>query len=181
VKNRLAPILVCAVISLPTLSVAADQSPVYGGMNYHFLDIKDETGPLGSFDNGTLSLTLGYRVHRNLAIEGSWGAGVNSQTNNILGKDVRVESKDFFTFVLRPQVPITPTIDLYGRAGYFNGKFDTSNGSLSLNERDHDFAYGLGLAFYADKGLSFTLDYTQFYDRKDTRVRGLGIGASIDF
>lgn len=180
-KKGFASVLLCTAVALPTFSVAADRSPIYGGINYNFLDIKDESGALGSFDNGTLALTLGYRIHRNFAIEGSWGAGVNSQTRNVLGRDVRVESKDFYTFVLRPQVPITPTLDLYGRAGYFNGKLDTANGSLSLNERDHDFAYGIGLAFYADKGLSFTIDYTQFYDKKETKVRGLGIGASIDF
>ncbi len=180
-KKIFAPALLCVVIVTPTVALSADPSPIYGGINYNFLDIKDETSALGSFDNGTLALTLGYRVHRNLAIEGSWGSGVNSQTRNVLGRDVRVESKDFYTFVLRPQVPVTPTIDLYGKAGYFNGRLDTSNGSLSLNERDHDFAYGIGLAFYADRGLSFTIDYTQFYDRKETRVRGLGLGASIDF
>lgn len=62
-----------------------------------------------------------------------------------------------------------------------SGKLAVSAGNLTLKERDHDFSYGLGFAFYNNSGLSFTIDYSQFYNKQDTKVRGLTLGAAMDF
>ena len=180
-KSLLPVAIATTLLTTPVVSHSAERTPMYGAINYLSLDLKDETGTAGSFDNEALALTLGYNVHKNLAVEGWLGSGVRSDTKLVLGTPVKVDTRDFYLLVLRPQVAITPMIDLYGRLGYMSGKLAVSAGNLTLKERDHDFSYGLGFAFYNNSGLSFTIDYSQFYNKQDTKVRGLTLGAAMDF
>ncbi len=180
-KTLLSTVAAVSLSTAPIVSQAAERTPMYGAINYLSLDLKDETGTYGSFDNEALALTLGYNIHKNLAVEGWLGSGVRSDTKTLLGTAVKVDTKDFYMLVLRPQVAITPMIDLYGRFGYMSGKLAATGGNVSLKERDHDFSYGLGFAFYNNSGLSFTIDYSQFYDKQDVKIRGLTIGAAMDF
>jgi hypothetical protein len=180
-KSLLPVAIATTLLTTPVVSHSAARTPMYGAINYLSLDLKDETGTAGSFDNEALALTLGYNVHKNLAVEGWLGSGVRSDTKPVLGMPVKADTRDFYLLVLRPQVAITPMIDLYGRLGYMSGKLAVSAGNLTLKERDHDFSYGLGFAFYNNSGLSFTIDYSQFYDKQDVKVRGLTLGAAMDF
>lgn len=180
-KALLSSVLAISAFTLPIVSQSAERMPMYGGINYLSLDVKDETDRYGSFDNEALALTLGYNLHKNLAIEGWLGSGVRSDTKTVTGTSLKVDTKDFYMLVLRPQVALSPTIDLYGRFGYMSGKLAASAGGVTLKERDHDFSYGLGFAFFNNNGLSLTLDYSQFYDKQDVKIRGLTIGAAMDF
>jgi hypothetical protein len=148
----------------------------YFEAGYSSNTIKDETGFLGSFNNGALKLTLGSEVTQNLAIEGSIGTGMGDDTNVVQGVPVTVQTKEFFSLYARPFIKLSDPLEVFARAGYFRGKINASANGVSTNETQGDFSYGGGLAFNVSPASAIVIDYMMYFDKDNTRVTGFGFG-----
>jgi hypothetical protein len=159
---------------LPTYSLAQENS--YVQISYGVNTIKDETGTIGSYDNSSIAITLGKEISNNIAVEGVLGSGVGDDSNTVQGRRVTVKTKEFFGLYLRPFVKLNDQFELFGRAGYFRTKIHAAiQGGATVSDSDGDVSYGLGAALSLSKTSAIVLDFTHYYDKDDTQVRGFGI------
>ncbi len=51
----------------------------------------------------------------------------------------------------------------------------------SVSETDSDVSYGAGLDYNLNKALKLNLEYINLYDRGDTKINAINIGATYHF
>jgi OOP family OmpA-OmpF porin len=136
-----------ALSAVPASANASDTGLYLGGgVGAYTLDI-DNT----DFDDGATvaKIFAGYRLHPNLAIEADYQKLFEAD-DDILGVNAEVDA-DAWTVALRPTLPITDFIDLYGKIGYTWYDVETKASllgvSTTLDDSDSDFSWGGGVDF----------------------------------
>jgi len=136
-----------ALSAVPASANAADTGLYLGGaVGAYTLDIDDT-----DFDDGATvaKFFAGYRLHPNLAIEADYQKLFEAD-DDILGVNAEVDA-DAWTVALRPTLPITDFIDLYGKIGYTWYDVETKASllgvSTTLDDSDSDFSWGGGVDF----------------------------------
>ena len=165
----------------PIASQAQEAPKTYYGVGVSTLKWSDREKIFDGINNSAIALTLGYRVMKNLAIEGQVGTGLGDDTVTVNGTRITVKNKEFYGVYLRPYIQATDSIELYGRLGYFSGKLSASGQGVSESDRKNDTAFGVGAAYSLNKSLAITLEYNQWFDKDDIKVSGFGLGIRSNF
>lgn len=180
-KKHLIVLSIAASLLAPAVAQAQEASNAYGAVGVSNLRWSDPEGTLDGINNSAIAFTFGYKAMKHLAIEAQLGTGVTDDKVTVDGSQVTLKNKEFYGVYLRPHLPVSETIELYGRVGYFSGKLSASGGSVSDTDRKNDMAYGIGAAFALSKSMSATVEYNQWFDKDDIKVSGFGIGIRSSF
>lgn len=153
-----------AILSLAAIPAAA-QAQVYGTVGYAGVDAEGA-------NIGALQGRLGYKFNPVLGIEGEAAFGISDDT--VSGVDVEMKHEVGVFGVVT--APISPSFDLFARAGYTGASFDTSLGELETD----GFAYGVGGQYNVTEKDGIRLDWTR-HDHDDAEADVWSIGYSRKF
>jgi outer membrane immunogenic protein len=152
-----------AILALPVLAHAqgSDAAPtgVYGSLGYAH---QDYDGP----DTGTVQGRLGYRINKNLAVEGELGGGINSDTDrngNLTSKYKLTREGAVYGVGL---LPVSPNTDVYARVGYgasqIKSQYDLGGITASDKDTVKSWRVGAGAEHFLDDGKNgIRVDYTR--------------------
>lgn len=162
--------ILTAATLLGLMSGTAHGNSLYGGLSYGFLETE-----FGStdFDTPTLNFALGTEVSPHLAVEGRLGLGVDDDTN--FGFNVEID--DYFALYLKPILPLSDTVSLYGLFGFAEITRETSFG----DDDDNDFSYGFGASAKIAPQWDLFAEYISLYDDDDVEISGFNLGANLRF
>ena len=169
--------LLIASISTPTL--ASEVGKTYFEAGYARTAFK--VSGLPNYSLGALKGTYGVVVSEGIALEGSLATGVSDDTETIANTSVKISLDYMYGVYARPFWKIGDKAEIFGRLGYFKGKFKVSAGNTNVSDDGSDFSYGLGAAFNVSKDTQIVVDYMSYYDKSDTEVAGFGIGLKWNF
>lgn len=153
-----------AVLSLAAMPAAA-QAQAYGTVGYAGVDA--EGANLGAVQG-----RLGYKFTPMFGVEGEAAFGISDDT--VSGVDVEMKHEVGVFGVVT--APISPSFDLFARAGYTGASFDTTLGDIDTD----GFAYGVGGQYNVTEKDGIRLDWTR-HDHDDAEADVWSVGYSRKF
>lgn len=142
-------------------ATAADKGIYLGaGVGVYTLDV-DNT----SFDdNSTVARVLGgIRITDNLAFEGEYQKLFESK-DDIFGAEAKLEA-DAWTLSIRPILPLTDFLEIYGKVGYTFYEFESRATVLGVDitgeDSERDLIYGAGVDLNFSEGLALRGEVTR--------------------
>lgn len=162
--------ILTAATLLGLMSGTAYGNSLYGGLSYGFLDTEVGTT---DFDTPTLNFALGIETSPNLAVEGRIGLGVGDDSHSGL----KVEIDDYFALYVKPILPLSDTVSVYGLLGIAETTIETNFG----DEDDNDFSYGFGISAKTSQQLDLFAEYVNLYDDRSVEISGFNLGANLRF
>ncbi|MFV0448407.1 MAG: porin family protein [Vibrio sp.] len=136
----------------------------YVGMTYSYVDAELYGY---SVDNGLLGALVGFRFHKNLAVD--FRAYANASDDDIFGAKVEVERS--FSALAKGIIPVHEYFELYGLFGIATSKI--SYGIFS--ESDEDIQYGVGIAINRGEELETQIEWMKLYDDKNLDASGINL------
>ena len=143
------------------LAIAMLWAPVAFGQGFYFgggigvTQLEDEEEGIGSFDDSPLGwrILAGYEFTENFAVEGAY---VNSgeAEDTIQGVDIEAELKGFTVSGIG-LLPVSDSVKLFGKLGYYNGETEASAFGVTVDEDESGLTLGAGLRF--DLGNNFAI------------------------
>ena len=159
VTGALAALVLC--VSSGSASAEPDTGLYLGGgVGVYTLDIDDT-----SFDDNASVVKVlgGYRFGKHLAIEADYQKLFETE-DDIFGAEAELEA-DAFTVAIRPILPLTDFLDVYGKVGYTYYEFDSRatflGVEISEDDSDRDWSYGLGVDLNVTDNLSLRGEVTR--------------------
>ncbi len=136
-------VLTVLVLTWLPCNVAAADTGLYlgAGVGAYTLDIDDTDFD----DNSTVAQAIvGYQLGSFLAVEGSYQKLFDTE-DDVLGSEIELDA-DAWTLALRPMLPVTPLIDVYGKVGYawYEVEAQTEILGFAFSEDDSDSAFTWG-------------------------------------
>lgn len=153
-----------AVLSLAAMPAVA-QAQAYGTVGYAGVDA--EGANLGAVQG-----RLGYKFTPMFGVEGEAAFGISDDTVS----GVEVEMKHEVGVFGVVTAPISPSFDLFARAGYTGASFDTTLGDVDSD----GFAYGVGGQYNVTEKDGIRLDWTR-HDHDDAEADVWSVGYSRKF
>lgn len=153
-----------AVLSLAAMPAAA-HAQAYGTIGYAGVDAEGA-------NLGALQGRLGYKFTPMFGVEGEAAFGISDDT--VSGVDVEMKHEIGVFGVVT--APISPSFDLFARAGYTGASFDTTLGDLDTD----GFAYGVGGQYNVTEKDGIRLDWTR-HDHDDAEADVWSVGYSRKF
>ncbi len=153
-----------AVLSLAAMPAVA-QAQAYGTVGYAGVDA--EGANLGAVQG-----RLGYKFTPMFGVEGEAAFGISDDT--VSGVDVEMKHEVGVFGVVT--APISPSFDLFARAGYTGASFDTTLGDVDSD----GFAYGVGGQYNVTEKDGIRLDWTR-HDHDDAEADVWSVGYSRKF
>lgn len=153
-----------AVLSLAAMP-AAVQAQAYGTVGYAGVDAEGA-------NLGALQGRLGYKFTPMFGVEGEAAFGISDDT--VSGVDVEMKHEVGVFGVVT--APISPSFDLFARAGYTGASFDTTLGDIDTD----GFAYGVGGQYNVTEKDGIRLDWTR-HDHDDAEADVWSVGYSRKF
>lgn len=170
-------ILLASMVMSTVLSAwAVEDHTFYGGAQWMRTTV--DAGFLGNLDLDTLGVIGGYQINRHVGIEGNYAVGVGDDTmlfpfdGQVL--PMKVEMENYWSASVVGRMPLTDTIDLWGKAGYGSAKFKVSALGASESETDSGYAWALGGQMHFDR-LTARLAYERPTGDSDTDAFSLSV------
>ncbi len=154
-----------AVLSLAAVPAVSQAQQAYGTIGYANVDADDA-------NLGAIQGRLGYKFNPYVALEGEAALGVGDDT--VGGVDVELQNQLGVYGVV--SAPISPSFDIFARAGYSGASFDTSLGEVESD----GFAWGVGGNYYFTDKDGVRLDWTR-HDHDDAEADVWSIGYTRKF
>lgn len=166
--------------------VTSADSKVYGEAGFTVLNYKTTDAVDGSSIKSSPRLAtaaIGYAVHPNLALEAYFGFGAGKDKVSAAGANTATDMKagTMVGLFLRPRLAIGDRIELFGRAGWAFSRLTLSGAGVSESDSDDDFGLGFGANYNISPSSYLQVSWTQFYNNKDTTIRGLGVAYGLRF
>lgn len=153
----------------------AQETGFYGDVGYSHI-MTDSDGE--DYDIGAITGHGGLVFAPNFAVEGEVMVGVVDEDVTVSGVDVNVGLNYLIGAYGRAQMPVTPQLTLFARAGLVNAEFEAeaSGGGVTASESDSETGagYGVGGEFMFDDFNGVRFDYTR-YDIEDLEADALTI------
>ncbi len=130
---------------------------------------------------GALTAKIGYEFNKYIAVEGRVGHGLTAADHDGGGES---EMKENYGLYLKPQLPLSESISLFGLAGYAKAKVEsTSSGTTGLtgvlNEASPSF--GLGLEYDVSDSWSVVVEAVRLlHSVEGTYLNGSGATVEED-
>jgi len=153
-----------AALSLAAVP-AVVQAQAYGTIGYAGVEADDA-------NLGALQGRLGYKFNPYLAVEGEAAFGIKDDT--VSGVDVKLKHEIGVFGVV--SAPLSPSLELFARAGYTGASFDTTLGDLDTD----GFAYGVGGQYNFTEQDGLRLDWTR-HDHDGAKADVWSVGYSRKF
>ena len=118
----------------------------YGGAGLGLVNIEEED--LGeSFKDSPFGWRIfgGYDFNENFALEGAYVSSGTAE-DTVFGEDVEVEFSGF-TVSAVGLLPLSDTMDLIAKAGFYTGEQEVTVQGFTLDEDDDGFTVGAGMRF----------------------------------
>ena len=166
------------------VSATAVQAQLYGEVGYTALKIKQTSGANTlQASPGVLGATIGYDVHKNVAVEAMGVFGINEDTVKSNGTSVAAKAKmdSSYGVFLKPKTMLGESFEVFGRLGYMSSKVSVTGAGYAGSTSDSSFAYGLGANYYFTKTTYLTANYMNLYNKNNTKVDGLTFGLGMKF
>lgn len=172
------------VIATVAISATAAQAQLYGEVGYMALNIKaTEDAETLKANPSMLGLTIGYDVHKNVAIEGMVAFSVRKDGVEFNGEAIPVDVKvnNAYGIFVKPKVMLSENFEVFGRLGYVENKISASGFGETVSETNGDFAYGVGVNYYVNKTMYVTGNYMSVYNKDNTKAGAFTIGLGMKF
>ena len=195
--------IVSVVMALAAAPAAAQEAGWYigGSLGQSMVDISesDLTTDLNSIGITTSGMTtdekdvgwkaiLGYRAHRNFAVEGSYVnlgeftarttvSAINGIAITPQQLTVSVKAKDVFSIAAVGILPIGNNLSAFAKLGAYSADAElhiAAAGSLTESERDEGLLFGAGLNFDLTRNISIRGEWERFADVGTDRTGGEG-------
>lgn len=123
-----------------------------------------------------LKLSLGTKVHDNVAIEGMGAFGISD--SSVGGLTLKADNA--FGAYVKPFFNLGDNAELFGKFGFtrFSGTF---SGLASGAGSDSGFSYGGGAAYKFDSSMGVFFDYMVYYNNDGVQIHGATSGLRIGF
>jgi hypothetical protein len=147
-----------AIALLATAVPAAAES--YGNLGYTSADG-------GNTTTGAVTGRLGWRSGY-FGVEGEVSKGVKDDSTTVAGVTTSTDLDYQYAGYVTGTLPVSPNLDIIGRVGYGQSKFETQTGSVSSSNKEDSINYGVG-AQYSWGMNGIRGDYTR-HDFRDSSM-----------
>ncbi len=159
--------------------------PVIGPKNmYVGLDAlcgRFETESGSCYCLGAVAAKIGYEFNKYIAVEGRVGYGIGSADFDAGGES---KMKENYGLYLKPQLPISESLSLFGLAGYAKAKVESAGtGSIGLTGvvDEASPSFGLGLEYDVSESWSVLVEAVRLlHSVEGTFVNGSGTTVNED-
>ena len=166
------------------ITATAAQAQIYGEVGYTALTAKDTSSATTyKASPSALGVTVGYEVHKNVAVEamGVFGiSGDNIKKNGTSTSDKFKVDSSYGVFV-KPKAMLGENFEIFGRLGYMNTKVSNAGASSSSSLTKSSLAYGLGANYYVTKTTYLTVNYMNLYNKDSVKIDGITFGLGMKF
>jgi hypothetical protein len=173
-----------SVTAVLATAAAAAQAQVYVEGSVTGLTAKESVSGVNYKSKpSTFSGLVGYNVHPNVDVEGylALGAGETDITSNGVSTGDKLKAKSSFGVFVKPKVMVSPELEVFGRLGFLENKYDTIVGKSSSRTTNGSAAFGVGANYYFDKRTYVTGSYMNYNNKDGFKVNGLSIGVGYKF
>ena len=119
-------------------------------------------------DFNEVMLQAGYKFNPYIALEGRYWIGLEDSyaINNGTGAVTADASIDAWGVYVKPQYPITDSLDVYALLGYANADITTTTpaGYVFSPDSVDGFSWGLGADYFFTDNVAVFVDYVNIYD-----------------
>ena len=172
-KALLVPFLMLA------FSTAAMAEGFYAGGGLGILQIEDSEDGISFEDNPFgWKIYAGYDFNDNFAVEGSY---INSgeAEDEVFGEQVEV-TLTAFTVSAIGLMPVSDTVSLFGKLGFYSGEEEVTVQGSSLDDDDDGMTVGAGVRFATSDNFVIRGDF-DWYDTDLDTVWSVGVGIQFYF
>ena len=166
------------------ITATAAQAQIYGEVGYTALKGTQTSGAnkLEASPN-VLGATIGYDVHKNVAVEAMGVFGVKDDTLKFNGTSLPAKAKinSSYGVFVKPKTMLSENFEIFGRLGYMNSKASVTGGNLSTFSAGSSLAYGLGANYYVTKATYLTVNYMNVYNKNNLKIDGVTFGLGMKF
>lgn len=161
--------IISVAILMATTGMASAQSDAaktagpYIGASYSYVSVKNDLTNSGDVKLSTVGLLVGYDFNANFALEARVASGVGSDNIRLYGYNVDVKFDRLAGVYGKWSVPIEPQLDIYGLAGFTNGKVKASLRGVTDTESKSSGSLGVGLSYKFNRSNSVSLEYARLY------------------
>ncbi len=170
------------------VSATAAQAQLYGEIGYMPLKITATVFEGGNTltvkaSPSVLGLTLGYGIHKNVAVEVmvAFSAKDDSAEVNGISTPVDVKVNNAHGIFVKPKAMLSEKFEVFGRLGYMNSKISASGLGGPVSDTSDGFAYGIGANYYLNTTTYLTASYMNLYNKNDVKVTGFALGVGMKF
>ena len=168
-----------AFFSCVGLSQAADKMGTrYMGVDYSMFTY-DETG-FPEAEPSALRLKAGYFFTDNVAVEGQLGFGIEDDTITS-GIPITLELDNFISVLLRGQIPLANTFNIYGVVGMTRADLTASSGAIAISDADTSVSFGVGADFEVSDDMYLNVDYMSYLDETAYDLTAFSVGLRFNF
>lgn len=181
-KSNKASIALCALALMSACSAFAQNANAekyYLEAGYTQLKITDPAIP--DTKPAMARFFIGMNVHPNVAVEGMVAFNAKSDNIRVSGVNVGVKVDNAYGLFLKPKVQVTEGLTAFARVGYVKSKVAASIGPISVSDSDDSLAYGAGISYKLSQTVSLNFDYTSYYNKDGTKVKGTTLGLGYAF
>ena len=166
------------------VTATAAQAQIYGEVGYTSLTAKDTSSATTyKASPSALGVTVGYDVHKNVAVEAMGLFGINENTikENGTSTSNKFKVNSSYGVFLKPKTMLGENFEIFGRLGYMNTKRSVSGANFSASEASSSLAYGLGANYYVTKTTYLTVNYMNLYNKDSVKIDGVTFGLGMKF
>ncbi|WP_066018447.1 porin family protein [Endozoicomonas atrinae] len=127
-----------------------------------------------------LSGLVGIKANEHFSTEVRVGFGVGNDSAKYQGESVTLDVDNFVGVYGRLGMPVGKVYP-YVVAGLTQVEMTIDVAGQSMSETDSDISYGVGLDYNLNKSLKLNLEYINLYDRGDSKINSVNIGATYHF
>ena len=162
------------------VSATAVQAQLYGEVGYSALKFNNASSvPTYNASPRALGATIGYDVHKNVAVEAMGVFGVKGSSIN--GTSDMYSLNSSYGVFVKPKVILGEDFEIFGRLGYMNSKMSASGPGTPSSLTSSSLAYGLGANYYLTKTTYLTASYINLYNKNNMKVDGVTFGLGMKF
>jgi opacity protein-like surface antigen len=172
-KNNFVRSITCGALLAASGTVFADD--VYYGANVAFIDYSEE-GIATDASVTALYGRVGTSFNENFSAEARIGFGLTDDTVAFLGEDVDIQLNNFFGAYFKGGARLTEVFYPYAIIGYTRGEMEASVFGASISESESDVSFGLGADFTVTDGMTFNLEYMNYFDKDGAELSGFSLG-----
>jgi len=173
VKDKIVRSITCGALLAVSGTVFGDD--IYYGANVAFIDYSEE-GVAADASVTALYGRVGTSFNENFSAEARIGFGLADDTVTIFGEDIDVELNNYFGAYLKGGAQVTEVIYPYAIIGYTRGEVEYSAFGASISESESDVSFGLGADLTVTDGMTFNIEYMNYYDKDGAELSGFSVG-----
>lgn len=153
-RNIILSAVAFTLISAPAMAQSVSSPQLTGSVGYTHLDTD-----LG--DVGAITGRLNAKFNRYLGVEGEASVGISDRDFTVNGAAGRLEHDYDAAVYGVATLPISPNLELFGRAGYGTTSVKAEAGGVQVQDDGESWNYGVGANYFFDGQNGVRADITR--------------------